>query len=103
MVCRPARFLAAALTATALLTTAACSDDDADASAIGATPLAADSPSAAPRLTEAKARQALITEDDLEDDWTRVKDAATWRDSLLIGKVDVADFLTAKANAADCQ
>ncbi|NUO46039.1 MAG: hypothetical protein HOV82_28875 [Streptomyces sp.] len=105
MVCRPARFLAAALTATALLTTAACSDDDADAdtSAIGATPLAADSPSAAPRLTEAKARQALITEGDLEDDWTRVKDAATWRDSLLIGKVDVADFLTAKANAADCQ
>ncbi|WP_329332422.1 hypothetical protein [Streptomyces sp. NBC_00663] len=32
-----------------------------------------------------------------------MKDAATWRDSLLIGKVDAADFLTAKADAADCQ
>lgn len=103
---RPARVLAPALAATVLLTCAACSDDkDSGTSAIGASPLAADSPtaSAAARLTAAGARQALITETDLEDDWTRVDDAATWRDSLLIGKVDVADFLTAKADAADCQ
>lgn len=104
---RPARVLAPALAATLLLTCAACSDDgkDTGTSAIGASPLAADSPtaSAAPRLTEATARQALITETDLEDDWTQVEDAATWRDSLLVGKVDVADFLTAKADAADCQ
>lgn len=102
---RPARVLAPALAATVLLTCAACSDDDKDssASAIGASPLAADSPTAVDRLTEAGARQALITETDLEDDWTQVKDAATWRDSLLIGKVDVADFLTAKADTADCQ
>ncbi|MEU5317312.1 hypothetical protein AB0G67_11365 [Streptomyces sp. NPDC021056] len=104
---RPVRVLAPALAATVLLTCAACSDDDKDAgaSAIGASPLAADSPSASAtaHLTEAGARRALITETDLEDDWTRVDDAATWRDSLLIGKVDVADFLTAKADAADCQ
>ncbi|MFI1721759.1 hypothetical protein [Streptomyces sp. NPDC020489] len=102
---RTARVLAPALTATVLLTCAACSDDDkeSDTSAIGASPVAAGSPTPADRLTEAEARQALITETDLEDDWTRVKDAGTWRDSLLVGKVDVADFLTAKADTADCQ
>lgn len=100
---RTARVLAPALAATVLLTCAACSDDDTDTSAIGASPLAADSPSASAALTEAGARRALITETDLEDDWTQAADAATWRDSLLIGKVDVADFLTAKADAADCQ
>ncbi|WP_416963767.1 hypothetical protein [Streptomyces sp. Agncl-13] len=49
------------------------------------------------------AKAALITEADLEDDWTQVEDAAGWGDKLVIGKVDVADFLTAKTNAADCQ
>lgn len=54
-------------------------------------------------LTAQGAQTALVTEGDLEDDWNQVKDAATWRDSLLIGKVDTADFLTGKAQAADCQ
>lgn len=60
-------------------------------------------PSASPHLTEAGARSALVTEADLEDDWTQVKNAATWRDSLLIGQVDAAEFLTGKSDAADCQ
>ncbi|MFC8429087.1 hypothetical protein [Streptomyces sp. NPDC057253] len=103
---RPVRVLASALAAGALLTTAACSDGDdggsgsADTTRISSSPLAQESPAA---LTAAGARAALVTEADLEGDWDQVKDASTWHDSLLVGKVDVADFLTAKADAADCQ
>ncbi|MFK4102099.1 hypothetical protein ACI2L1_18870 [Streptomyces sp. NPDC019531] len=104
---RPARVLASALAAGALLATAACSDGGdssgsgtADTTEISSSPLAQESPAA---LTEAGARAALVTEADLEDDWNEVKNAADWRESLLVGKVDVADFLTAKADAADCQ
>ncbi|MFJ4206178.1 hypothetical protein ACIP2Y_42065 [Streptomyces sviceus] len=103
---RPLRVLAPALAAGVLLTTAGCSDgadsgpDRADTTRISSSPLAQASPAA---LTAAGARAALVTEADLEDDWTQVKNAATWHDSLLVGKVDVADFLTAKADAADCQ
>lgn len=103
---RPLRVLAPALAAGVLLTTAACSDGDdggqdrADTTEISSSPLAQASPAA---LTPAGARAALVTEADLEDDWTQVKNAATWRDSLLVGKVDVADFITGKADAADCQ
>ncbi|WP_128801309.1 MULTISPECIES: hypothetical protein [unclassified Streptomyces] len=124
-----ARVLAAGLATAALLTTAACSDDGGDsgsrASDVAASPLAAQTPTSSPastpatspssspasspatsapaRLTEAGARSALITEGDIEDSWNEVKDASKWSDTLLVGKVDVADFLTAKANAADCQ
>ncbi|MFF7278414.1 hypothetical protein [Streptomyces griseorubiginosus] len=103
---RPVRVLASALAAGALLTTAACSDGDdsgaesADTTRISSSPLAQESPAA---LTPAGARAALVTEADLEGDWDQVKNASTWHDSLLVGKVDVADFLSAKANAADCQ
>ncbi|WP_329262260.1 hypothetical protein OG223_45070 [Streptomyces sp. NBC_01478] len=121
---RAVRALASALAAGTLLTCAACSGggdgtDGDSASEVAASPLAAEpriasprtdraaSPraekSAAPVLTPAGAKTALITEADLEDNWTQVKDAATWGDQLIVGKVDVADFLTAKTNAADCQ
>ncbi|MFE9444442.1 hypothetical protein ACFYO2_36920 [Streptomyces sp. NPDC006602] len=114
---RPVRVLTSALAAGALLTAAACSDDNgadgggdggATAADVAASPLAAKSPTTSPsgRLTAAGARAALVTEADLEDNWSQVEGAASWRDRLLIGKVDVADFLTAKteaANAADCQ
>lgn len=115
---RPVRVLASALAAGALLACAACSGNGDgggaggdSASDVAASPLAAESRLASPRteksaspvLTGAGAKAALITEADLEDSWTQVKDAATWSDKLLIGKVDVADFLTAKTNAADCQ
>ncbi|MFF4249961.1 hypothetical protein ACFY1L_01980 [Streptomyces sp. NPDC001663] len=117
--CRPARVLASALAVSALLTTAACSDggdgggsaaSDVVASPVAeksraASPQAARTPTASPsaRLTHAGAQAALITEADIEDDWNQVKGAAAWGDKLSIGKVDVAAFLTAKANAADCQ
>ncbi|WP_019070869.1 hypothetical protein [Streptomyces hokutonensis] len=114
---RPVRVLAAALAAGTLLTCAACSGGSGGsaggdgASDIAASPLAAKSPLASPRtgrsaspvLTEAGARAALISEADLEDNWTQVKDAATWGDKLVIGKVDVGALLTAKTNAVDCQ
>jgi len=113
---RPARVLAAALAAGTLLTCAACSGGSGgaggdSASDIAASPLAARSPlasprtgkSAAPALTPAGAKAALITEADLEDNWTQVKDAAAWGDKLVIGKVDVGALLTAKTDAADCQ
>ncbi|KUL44095.1 hypothetical protein [Streptomyces regalis] len=108
---RLARVLSSALAAGALLATSACSDDgDQDgsrASGVTASPVARKQPTASPTptLTESGADAALITEADIEDDWTQVKDteAENWHDSLLIGKVDVSDFLTAKADAADCQ
>ncbi|MEW1833122.1 hypothetical protein [Streptomyces sp. NPDC088196] len=124
---RPFRVLASVVAAGALLTCAACSgggDSNGggaghdSASDVAASPLAAESPLASPRtgksaspsaersagvLTRAGATSALITEADLEDGWTQVKDAARWGDKLVVGKVDVADFLTAKTNAADCQ
>ncbi|WP_031481132.1 hypothetical protein [Streptomyces bicolor] len=108
---RLARVLSSALAAGALLTTAACSGDgDKDGSresGVTASPAARKQPTPSPTatLTESGAQTALITEADIEDDWTQVKDteAETWHDSLLIGTVDVSDFLTAKADAADCQ
>ncbi|MBK3581456.1 hypothetical protein JHN63_48395 [Streptomyces sp. MBT65] len=120
---RPVRALAPVLAASALLTCAACSGSGGDgggdsASEVAASPLAAESTLASPRtersaspraeksaavLTPAGAKTALITEAELEDNWTQVKDAADWGDKLTVGKVDVADFLTARTNAADCQ
>ncbi|MFI6370596.1 hypothetical protein [Streptomyces sp. NPDC050546] len=105
------RVLSSALAAGTLLATAACSGgDDRDgsrASGITATQVAGkqQTPSPTATLTEDGARTALITEADIEDDWTQVKDteAENWNDSLVIGTVDVSDFLTAKTDAADCQ
>ncbi|MCH5670759.1 hypothetical protein [Streptomyces gilvus] len=109
---RPVRVLASALAVGALLTTAACSDggDGAGGGAtptdLAASPLArASAPTSTPsaRLTQAGAEAALITMTDLEGGWTPAKGAEHWGDTLLVGKVDVAAFLTAKTNAADCQ
>ncbi|MET9190848.1 hypothetical protein ABZX63_37105 [Streptomyces tendae] len=112
----PVRLLASALAAGALLTTAACSDgggsesasDTAAEQAGVARPDAAKqtptgSPSAPAALTETGAKAALLTEADLEGGWNQVQDADKWRDRLLVGEVDVADFLTAKSDATDCQ
>ncbi|WP_406011268.1 hypothetical protein OG440_06260 [Streptomyces sp. NBC_00637] len=103
--------LAVALAVGTLLATAACSDDgddsaSTDASA-GATSSAGQgtataSPTPTP-LTSAGAQTALITAGDLEDNWTQVQTAASWRNQLLIGTVDAAQFLTGKTQAADCQ
>ncbi|AIV32858.1 hypothetical protein LMJ38_28045 [Streptomyces sp. R1] len=121
----PVRLLASALAAGALLTTAACSDGGgsrsasdtaaeqagvAEQNAAKQTPSGSPttsptgSPSASPgTLTEAGAKAALLTEADLEGDWNQVQDADKWRDRLLVGEVDVAAFLSAKAEAAECQ
>ncbi|MZE75159.1 hypothetical protein, partial [Streptomyces sp. SID5789] len=61
------------------------------------------SPKTAPTLTESGAKAALLTEGDLEGDWNQVQDADKWRDQMLVGEVDVSDFLTAKTDASDCQ
>jgi hypothetical protein len=99
------RVLSSALAAAALLTTAACSNDEAAsrASRAAAAPLAAPPGTTAPTLTEAAAEAALITEAVPGSGWTRVANADRWDDSLLVGKVDVANFVDAKADAAHCQ
>ncbi|MET9085474.1 hypothetical protein ABZX77_26920 [Streptomyces sp. NPDC004237] len=102
---RPARVLASALAAGTLLATAACADESGTPEAVSVSAAAerSPSPSATPALTGAGAQAALITPADIENDWQVAADAATWRNSMLIGKVDVAGFLTAKSDAADCQ
>ncbi|MER5433562.1 hypothetical protein [Streptomyces sp. NPDC002588] len=104
--------MAGAAAVGALLTTAACSDGDDSASSdesVAASPVAeraastSPAPSASWTLTPSGARIALITEGDLEDDWNQVNNASTWHDSLLIGKVDAAEFVSAKSQAAACQ
>ncbi|MFE1029617.1 hypothetical protein ACFW5I_34590 [Streptomyces sp. NPDC058818] len=126
----PARLMASALAAGALLTAAACSDDGGGSGAASDTAAAqaraaekdaerdaakkqptgspatspTGSPTASPSsLTASGAKAALLTEADLEDGWNQVQDADKWRDRLLVGEVDVSDFLTAKTDAADCQ
>ncbi|MER6110573.1 hypothetical protein [Streptomyces hirsutus] len=111
----PVRVLATALTTGALLLTAACSDGDGGSAAeseTASTPATqttttspTTTPSASPTsdLTEAGARNALITEADIEDYWDQVENPQKWRDSLLIGEVDAAAFLSGKSEAADCQ
>ncbi|MER5755466.1 hypothetical protein [Streptomyces sp. NPDC002088] len=117
---RPVRALASALAVGTLLTTAACSDGhggDAGGSDVVASPVAKEAgetgeadkakksptPTATAALTKAQAQTALITAAFLEERWTQAKDADTWHNSLLTGKVDEAAFTTDKSAAADCQ
>ncbi|MDX3577060.1 hypothetical protein PV663_09005 [Streptomyces sp. FL07-04A] len=112
------RALTAALAAgTLLVTTAGCGggEDGASgtssagsASSVAASPVAERTTTPSPgkdTLTPAGARTALITEGDLEDDWTQVseKEAASWEDELVVGTVDTQQFLTGKTQAAACQ
>ncbi|WP_030229481.1 hypothetical protein [Streptomyces sp. NRRL WC-3626] len=110
---RSSRVLAVVLATGTLLTTAACSDADDSTSAGSETgaaavaqtesPTSTDTSSPGPVLSETGARNALITAADLEGDWTQVDKPQQWRDSLLVGQVDVAAFLNGKSDAADCQ
>ncbi|GAA0688349.1 lipoprotein [Streptomyces thermocarboxydus] len=113
---RPAGVLAAALAAGTLFATAACSGSDSSASpesdasstvaerglaaAQTTSPAASESPS---DLSEEGARNALITPADIEDDWTQVRDPREWRDTLLVGSVDVAAFVDGQSDVQDCQ
>jgi hypothetical protein len=118
---RSSRVLAAVLATGTLLTTAACSSADNGASAGSETATAAveralaaqtESPmsptssptsSPAPELSAAGARNALITEADIEDNWTQVENPRDWRNSLLVGQVDVAAFLEGRSDVSQCQ
>ncbi|MET9153417.1 hypothetical protein ABZX82_19410 [Streptomyces griseoflavus] len=112
---RPSRALACALAAGTLLATAACSDGETGAPSgsrtastvaergVAAQTASPTSTSTGPELTERGARQALITSEDLEDNWTQVDNPREWRDSLLVGDVDVAAFLNGKSDASECQ
>ncbi|MFE9612437.1 hypothetical protein [Streptomyces sp. NPDC006012] len=102
---RPVRVLAPVLAAGSLLTAAACANDDGASDTVSVSPAAerSPSPSATPALTRAGAKAALITTADLEGHWTQANDAASWRTTLLVDKVDVAAFLKAKTSAAECQ
>ncbi|MGW1619710.1 hypothetical protein [Streptomyces sp. NPDC002172] len=101
---RPARVLATALAAGTLLATAtACSDGTPEAAAVSPAAERSPAPSRTPTLTGPGAQAALITPADIEDNWQLANDAATWRNQMLVGKVDVAQFLNAKSDAADCQ
>ncbi|WP_347341199.1 hypothetical protein [Streptomyces sp. HSG2] len=106
---RPARLIATAVTAGALLTTAACADSSSDTSGTRAETAAAAEAAArqtegsSGTLTSEQARQALITEEDLEDDWQEVDGADDWDDDLEIGGVDVDDFLDPADDDDNCE
>ncbi|MFF8951357.1 hypothetical protein ACF09I_21555 [Streptomyces sp. NPDC014940] len=115
---RPARVLASALATGTLLVTAACADGTGSPEAAPASPAAEQSPAspspASPSpsspspgptraLTTGGAKAALITRADLGDGWNQVNNAASWRDKLLAGKVDVASFLNGRTGSQDCQ
>ncbi|MEU8849993.1 hypothetical protein AB0C70_28075 [Streptomyces sp. NPDC048564] len=95
----PARTLAtSALTAATLLTAAACSFAGLDTAATGvrapsspATVSGSQSPGAAPTLTEAQARDALISEADLGESWGATQGFATWREAMLKAETESAD------------
>ncbi|MFE5401772.1 hypothetical protein ACFQ9Z_10255 [Streptomyces sp. NPDC056580] len=115
---RPARVLASALATGTLLVTAACADGTGTPEAAPVSPAAEQSPAspspASPSpsspspwptraLTTGGAQAALITRADLGDAWNQVNNAASWRDKLLAGKVDVASFLNGRTGSQDCQ
>ncbi|UNR60621.1 hypothetical protein IPZ55_07940 [Streptomyces sp. A10(2020)] len=103
------RLLAACVAAGTLLATAACSGDQgAPAARETAAPArqAQNSPSPSPSatLTEKSAREALITEADIEEQWQKSQAPPhSWRDSLLLGEVDAAQFVTGRSDAKECQ
>ncbi|WP_071336863.1 hypothetical protein [Streptomyces albidoflavus] len=107
---RPSRALATALAAGTLLATAACSGgQEAPAARESAAAPAhhlerGPSPSPSSRLTEEGARNALITEADIEEQWQKSQaPPQSWRDSLLLGEVDAAQFVTGRSDAEECQ
>ncbi|GGJ16185.1 hypothetical protein [Streptomyces brasiliensis] len=89
----PARLLAAALAAAALLTVSGCLSREPDrANGTGTdAPSTGPGSAAAPALTAAQAQSALITETDLGGPWTPTEGTATWRDGLLKATTNVPD------------
>ena len=88
----PARaVIAATLSAATLLTASACSSiaglgrtgSAVRGNASATSPTSPATPAAAPTLTEAQARAALISDADLGDPWAPTEGVATWRDAML--------------------
>lgn len=93
---RPFRVLARVMALGMLAGTTACVVDDPgyprgfpEAASVEETSTSA-SPTApaAPALTDARARSALLRQDDLGGTWSGTQGAATWRDGLLKGRTD---------------
>ncbi|MDX3644432.1 hypothetical protein [Streptomyces sp. MB09-02B] len=93
---RPYRVLARVMALGMLAGAAGCFVDDPghprgfpEAASVEETTVSA-SPTAptAPALTDARARSALLRQDDLGDAWSGTQGAATWRDGLLKGRTD---------------
>ncbi|MCF2537788.1 hypothetical protein ACFXGG_12635 [Streptomyces nigra] len=91
----PARALVApALSAAALLSVSACAlagQEQAPPPPVNAPASAAQSPAAAPTLTEAQARAALVTEADLGEPWVPTRGFATWREAMLKATAEPAE------------
>ncbi|MEU6557555.1 hypothetical protein ABZ915_46200 [Streptomyces sp. NPDC046915] len=100
---RPVRVLAPVLATGILLAVAACGNQGGSSGTTSASPTPTSPATATPALTGTGARAALITKDDLGNNWTQANNAATWRDRLLVGNVDVAAFLNARTTDARCQ
>ncbi|MFF6979184.1 hypothetical protein ACFZAV_15880 [Streptomyces sp. NPDC008343] len=96
----PARaVIAATLSAATLLTVPACDSiaglgrpvSAARGHASAASPTTSAPPPAAPTLTEAQARDALISEADLGESWGATQGFATWREAMLKAETESAD------------
>ena len=93
---RPYRVLARVLALGMLAGAAGCVVDDPGhprgfpeaASVDETTASASPTAPAASALTDARARSALLRQDDLGDAWSGTQGAATWRDGLLKGRTD---------------
>ncbi|MDT0573568.1 hypothetical protein RM704_40060 [Streptomyces sp. DSM 3412] len=93
---RPYRVLARVVALGMLAGAAACVVDDPGhprgfpeaASVDETTASASPTAPATPALTDARARSALLRQDDLGDAWSGTQGAATWRDGLLKGRTD---------------
>ncbi|MFF9034288.1 hypothetical protein ACF090_02320 [Streptomyces sp. NPDC014892] len=93
---RPYRVLARVMALGMLAGATACVVDDPGhprgfpeaASVEETTASASPSAPATPALTDARARSALLRQDDLGDAWSGTQGAATWRDGLLKGRTD---------------
>ncbi|MGW1667416.1 hypothetical protein [Streptomyces sp. NPDC002324] len=95
---RPYRVLARVVALGMLAGAAGCFVDDPghprgfpEAAVVDETASPSSSPSAPSALTDARARSALLRQDDLGEAWAGTQGAATWRDGLLKGRTDLPE------------
>ncbi|KND43985.1 MULTISPECIES: hypothetical protein [Streptomyces] len=94
---RPYRVLARVVALGMLAGAAGCFVDDPGhprgfpEAAVDDTAAPSSPPSAPSALTDARARSALLRQDDLGEAWAGTQGAATWRDGLLKGRTDLPE------------